>query len=223
MRDAKQNQGFNKVLNQYRFKRIKKYVRGETCLEVGCGEGQMTEQLSKLFKTVTVIDSDKQALKSVKPKKNVTVLCSTIEEAKLEMFDTIICTNFMEHVSDPAQVLEILRKYGHNKTVYIFTTPNAYSYNRTIGVELGMLANPTDLHEGDITAGHQRVYTPIQFSEELEKANFYKLLYKPIFYKPLANTDMIKLPNNLVDKMLNQDPIHSGAELFAVCIKELKI
>lgn len=219
--DKGQNIGFNAILNKYRFKQILNYIKNKSylsCLEVGCGNGQMTNKLVSMFKFVEGIDADNDALNSINLHDNLSLVGCMIEHYNTyKKFDVIICLNFLEHIKYPELALEKLRKVGHKDTIYIFGTPNAYSFNRLIGVELGMMKNPTDLHEGDEKAGHYRIYTPIQFRTELVKAGFECKTFKTIFYKPLPNSDMELLPSKLIDKYLNMEPEHSGAEIFAVC------
>ena len=51
-----------KVMRRLAIKTFKPYIHGESALELGCSDGFMTEQLSRLVKNLDVVDGSKNFL-----------------------------------------------------------------------------------------------------------------------------------------------------------------
>jgi 2-polyprenyl-3-methyl-5-hydroxy-6-metoxy-1,4-benzoquinol methylase len=215
MADKYQNKGFNKILNKVRAEKIMQEVYGETCLEIGAGEGQVTKYLLSKFKNVTVIDPNLSCFDV----EDNHVLCLENELEKLEAdskYDAIVCTNVLEHVDDPEVFLDYLTKWAHEKTQIFISVPNAQSYNRLLGVDSGFISKPEELTEQDIDAGHKRMYVPKTFREDIEKKLDIQK-FGTMIYKPFPNSIMEKLPNQVVKKCLSFSMNENGAEIYALC------
>jgi len=75
----------------------------ETCLDIGCGKGELSFMLSKRFKNVIAVDlADKMVEKAkvLHPNKNIEYICGNILEMKFEnnSFDVIITTATAHHL-----------------------------------------------------------------------------------------------------------------------------
>ena len=80
------------------FLQIKSYLKHEIrVLEVGCGLGYVTEEMSKLGK-VSVLDISESALSRVKLFCESTYLASKSDTLPTNYFDLIICANVVQHV-----------------------------------------------------------------------------------------------------------------------------
>lgn len=220
LRDKYQNTGFNKILNKVRAETVLKYVQGKKCLEVGCGEGQITKYLARKFDKVKAVDIDETLLSYVGEPKNVELMCVDIRDVEPESrYDTIVCTNVLEHVDNPIELMEVMSLWGHKNSVYIFSTPNAHSINRIIGTDIGMLTHEEQLGKHDIDAGHKRIYNIKTLHEHVEKAGFKIITSGSTVYKPLPNNIMAKLPNSIIKKCLHMPVKNYGAEIYIIAKK----
>ena len=210
--------GFNKNLNKYRYKILSKHLKGKTCLELGAGYGHITEQLRKRFSKLVTIEPDPECFNNII--EGVEKYCTTIEDFEdSRKFDTVICSNVLEHVDNVLEVLRKISTFGHDKTVYIFVVPNAISYNRLSGVDMGLLSLPNELTEQDVAAGHKRMFYPKMFREEIEVSGYEIELLETYLYKPFHNTYMSRLPSKVISHCFAMKMKDNGAEIIAVCKK----
>ena len=221
MRDKYQNKGFNKVLNHERAKKIKEHIKFTTgsCIDLGCGEGQITKYLINDFRYITAVDSDKELLSYVT--KKAERFCHDIEDFKTcESFDMIICTNTLEHVDNPQKILKNIKPLGYESSTFFFSVPNAESYNRLVGVDMGTLNKATELGVQDIEVGHKRMYTLKTFVNEIKKAGYKIKESGTMIFKPLPNSLMDKMSNQIIKKCLSLPMRNNGAEIYVVATNE---
>ncbi len=214
---SEQNSGFNKYMNNLRAKKILEYATGKICLEVGCGEGQITKHLTKVIPTVVALDKDKGQLKKVSNKKGIIKIHCLIEELKTQnKFDFIVCSNVLEHLDNTGAVLNKVRDLCHKDTILFFSVPNACSINRIVGHDCGMLSDLFDLSKCDIKAGHKRMYSVLGLRRQI--SYFFEIIKVGTFFcKPLNNEKMKYFPKEIL-KMLEELPMGDmGAEIFCVC------
>jgi len=217
MVDKYQNKGFNKTLNKARAEKILDILQdGRECLEVGAGEGQITKYLLSKFRSVSVIEPNMKDL-DVKHK-NLVRIENELEKIEAYCtFDSIICTNVLEHTLDPQVFLLALKEWGDDSSTFFISVPNARSYNRLLGVDTGFLKTPEEVSKQDVDAGHFRMYNIDTLKKEIEDAGFKILESGSMIYKPFPNEMMDKLPNQLIKKCLNFKMTGNGAELYVVC------
>lgn len=109
-----------KFYNRWTFNKFSKYLKG-TILEVGCGIGNFTKELSK-YGDVTGIDIDESLINEFKKESRLRIQLGfgDIEENKFffnnKVFDTIVCLNVLEHIEDDKRALQnifnLLKKDG---------------------------------------------------------------------------------------------------------------
>ena len=217
MRDKYQNKGFNKILNKLRAEKILNYTNGSTCLEVGCGEGQIAKYLAQRFEQVEVVDIDGSLLQYVPKSKNVLPICSSIEDFNPgKTYDMVVCTNVLEHVNNPIEVLSHMKSFGNENTIYFFSVPNALSINRIVGVDIGMLDYPEQLGPHDIEAGHKRFYNLRTLTKHITSSGFNIIERGSMVYKPLPNEIMNKLHSSVLKPCLSLPVFLYGAEIYVV-------
>lgn len=107
-------------------------VRGKRVVDVGCGGGILTETLAKAGANVVGIDQSELTLEvakqhALKSGLNIDYRIQTVEELVLleaGTFDVVTCLEMLEHVPDPAAVIDactrLLKPGGH----VIFSTIN---------------------------------------------------------------------------------------------------
>lgn len=193
--------GFNKDLDNKRFEIINQFIKGGYILEVGPGNGHMTQKLRKTH--IGIIDTTDNLEKYHNLFKRI--------------YNTILCTNVLEHVSDTQRFLERIKLLGNKKTIFIFSVPNAYSHNRQLGYHLGKIESPLFLDKQDIAVGHKKMYHIEELEQTLTKEGFIVNKSWTQIYKPFPNRIMEKLPKEIKKYCLDMKPIVNGAEIFCIC------
>jgi 2-polyprenyl-6-hydroxyphenyl methylase/3-demethylubiquinone-9 3-methyltransferase len=99
-------------INPTRFEFIKKYlnVHDKKILDVGCGGGILSETLAREGAQVTGIDAEQDAIliaqnHAVQENLQIEYICTPIETMEEAFFDAIVCMEMLEHVADPALVI----------------------------------------------------------------------------------------------------------------------
>ena len=106
---------------------IKKYHNGSVCVEIGGGDGPLTPSLESLFSIVISLDFSKTFLDRIqyKTKKTICVLGDAhflpIEDHSI---DCVICSEVLEHVSIPTQLLLEIRRILKSDGICILSIPN---------------------------------------------------------------------------------------------------
>jgi len=214
-----QNVGFNATLNTYRAKQVIKFAKGKTCLEIGCGSGQITKYLVKYFKEVSVIDMESKHINNLPKYKNIlSKQIGKFEDSHFyETYDYIVCTNIVEHIEHLDLFFKALKSVCNSRTIIFISVPNAKSYNRQLGVELGMLKDYLNLGKQDKAVGHKKMFTPSVLEFDLKLSEFKILKIGTMIYKPFPNSMMNKLPKSIINKCLNYKMKDNGAEIYVVC------
>lgn len=191
----------DKQLVRFRYKTIKKYFKGDECLEIGTAEGIMTKSLVKDFKKVTCIEPSKNLLKKINDYKNLIKINCLFENFKPnKKFSTIILDHVLEHVKSPTKFLSKIYKLLDKKGIFIVGVPNADSIHRLVAVEMGILRKKNTLNITDLNLGHRRVYTRNMLSKVLIKNNFKIKKFEGIFLKTMSNAQINDYFDN---KMIN--------------------
>ena len=182
---------FNDWLIRQRYELLKGYFRGTTCLELGPATGEGTEYLVQHFPNVVAVDGSEKVVQTLNERfagRGFTGVHSYFEDLALEQrFDTVVLAHILEHVDDPQSVLAVGRRMLAPGGVMIVDVPNGMSLHRQVGVEMGLLGSVTELHEGDLSIGHKRVYTPDTFREEIRQAGLGIQTFGGVFIKILSN------------------------------------
>lgn len=218
--------GFNGRLMYYRFLELFPYLKGAKALELGCGDGLMTEALVKYFKKVIAVDGSLKFCQEVKKRvraENLEVICSLFEDLKLkEKFDTIIMAHILEHVVNPVKILKLAKSWLEDGGVILVDVPNANSLHRQIGVKIGLLKKVDQFSDLDKKLGHRRVYTWETLKRDIGAAGLKIKKMGGVFLKPLANSQIEKWWSQ---KMINafyqlgREYPKIATEIYAVCIK----
>lgn len=183
---------FNDWLIERRYKYLEKFFTGDRCLELGIADGTGVDKLLECFKNVTVVDGSKKAIDSIRSKiksPKLNTVQSYFEEMDLgeRRFDTILMAHILEHVDDPKIVVEKAKEYLAPGGVMIIDVPNGNSLHRQLGVKMGMLKVETELNDADYSIGHQRVYTPKTFIDDIQDSGMQIDKFGGMFIKVLSN------------------------------------
>jgi 2-polyprenyl-3-methyl-5-hydroxy-6-metoxy-1,4-benzoquinol methylase len=214
---------FNDWLMRQRYQLLRANFTGTSCLELGAATGEGTAFLLDHFEQVVAVDGSRHAIDQLEkrfPTERLHAVCAYFEEFDTDQrFDTIVLAHVLEHVDRPQEVLSAARRLLAPRGVVIIDVPNAMSLHRQIGVELGLLGQVTDLNEGDLSIGHQRVYTPEAFQKEIVDAGFVIRHFGGVFLKILSNAQSEKTfdPDQLAALItVGQRYPEIAAEIYAI-------
>ena len=111
-------------------KRIGKDKRGTKILDIGCGTGELiTTPLGSLGVSTLGIDIHLPSIEHAKgktPFENVTFECTSINELAGPQFDFIICSELLEHLENPLDMLKEIKRKLKREGICIITIPNGY-------------------------------------------------------------------------------------------------
>lgn len=219
-------QGFYARLVKYCYLSFKPYFKKGSCLELGCSDGIMTNDLVNYFKRVVAVDGSTKFCEIIRNRinaNNLEVICSLFEELELnEKFDTIIMAHSMEHVKDPVLICKKAKNWLRDDGVILIDVPNANSIHRQAGVKMGLLNRVDELNELDKRLGHRRVYTWETLKKDIESAGLKIKKWGGVFLKPLTNSQIeMWWTEEMMDAFyeLGKEYPEIAAEIYVVCEK----
>lgn len=133
-------------------------LAGKTVLDVGCGGGILSESMGQKGATVTGIDLGEKALKvaqlhSLESGINVDYRLIAVEQLANQApasFDVVTCLEMLEHVPDPASVVQacaqLVKPGGHVFFSTINRNPKAYLF-AVVGAEYVLNMLPRGTHD----------------------------------------------------------------------------
>lgn len=157
-------------------------------LDVGCGGGILCEAMAKNAAIVTGIDAENEVIAVAKDhaKNNqlaIEYFCSPIEEYESKGFDVVTCMELLEHVQNPALVLQhckrLLKPNGLLFVSTISRTPKAYA-TAIIAAEyvLGLL--PKQTHD------YQKFIKPSELTSMARSVGLHLVDLRGMNYNPLT-------------------------------------
>lgn len=166
---------------------------GDSCLELGCADGAMTQILEQHFSRLVAVDGSQDYVQQTQARVSpqTRVIHSLFETLVLdEQFDVIILSHVLEHVADPVALLTLAQKWLKPGGVILVVVPNALSLHRQAAVYMGLLPHPEALNETDKRVGHRRVYRPETLHRDIEAAGLKVGRNGGIFLKILSNAQL---------------------------------
>lgn len=133
-------------------------LAGKTVLDVGCGGGILSESMAQKGAKVTGIDLGEKAIKvaqlhSLECGVNVEYKLIAVEQLAKEApasFDVVTCLEMLEHVPDPASVVQacaqLVKPGGHVFFSTINRNPKAYLF-AVLGAEYVLNMLPRGTHD----------------------------------------------------------------------------
>jgi 2-polyprenyl-6-hydroxyphenyl methylase/3-demethylubiquinone-9 3-methyltransferase len=166
-------------------------LAGKKVCDVGCGGGILAESIAKKGATVTGIDLSEKALKvadlhSLESGIKVRYELISAEELaarEAEQYDVVTCMEMLEHVPDPAAIVQACAKLvkpgGHIFFSTLNRNPKSYLF-AIIGAEyiLGLL--PRGTHD------YAKFITPAELSSFTRTAGLEVQALKGMTYNPLT-------------------------------------
>lgn len=176
----------------YSYEIFKRYLKPGRILELGPAEGLMTEHLLSFDNKLTVIEGSSVFAAELKVKfPSVQIIQSLFEDAELdEQFDFIVLGHVLEHVADPVQLLQIIKKWLVPGGKVLCAVPNAMSIHRQAAVEMGLLPTVFSQSEKDKHHGHMRIYSPETFKADFTNAGYVINQFGGYWLKPLSDSQI---------------------------------
>ncbi len=184
--------GYAPMTVKYCYRVFERHLVGDSVLEVGPAEGVMTEYLVRTGKRLTLVDGSDVFCADLRRRfPEATVVNCLAEEFQTdERFDNVILGHVLEHVLDPVQVLQHLRRFLSPEGRVFATVPNSRSLHRQAAVLMGLLPREDALNELDIHPGHRRVFHPGTFRAAFLEAG-YRIEHSGGYWiKPLSNKQL---------------------------------
>lgn len=181
--------GVNTAMIQASFQIFQRYLTDGLTLELGPGEGIMTDLLVSVCSELTVVDGAQLFLDLIKAKHpHIKVVNALFEEFEPDMrFDNIILGHVLEHVENPVEILKRAQKWLSPGGRILAAVPNSRSLHRQAAVLMGLLPFEDALNEADLHHGHRRVYNPESFRGDFLKAGLSIEVSGGYWLKPVSN------------------------------------
>lgn len=184
---------YNRYLAQFKVESCLENIRGDSLLDLACGDGLMTGMFSKKVSRVVGVDANGKILAEARNHQpEIEFHESLVEDLDLsEKFDTVTMLDLLEHVVDPIALLRKAASFLNEGGVLIIHVPNAQAINRRLAVLMGTLESCEELSPFDINvAGHRRSYSLDTLKKDIAAAGLKCERTGGIFYKILSTPQM---------------------------------
>lgn len=222
---------FDALMRRYMMDTFKDHFREGKTLELGCHKGDFTSLLVDRFADVTVVEASKDMADEVASRfgGRIDVIHGMIEEVDLKPeYDNIFLINVLEHLDDPVVALEKIKTFLSENGRLFVVVPNALAMSRVIAKQMGIVAELTDVTDGEHVHGHRRTYTAGSLFDDICFADLTTFCtVGGIFFKPLANYQFdLALEQDIVSKAYMDACYEIGgkgrddcASLYVICGK----
>ena len=133
-------------------------------MDYGCGDGSLWNGSETFIKesgvTLEGFDIDENQISPASKTGLYNVLTSNVNEVYPPGYSAMLVYGVLEHVEQDCQFLASLA----GSEMIIVTVPNANSFHRMVGMDMGMIAHLSELTPGDIEIGHKQVFSYGYFS-----------------------------------------------------------
>ena len=156
---------------------------------MGPAEGVMTEHLSRLAEKLTVVEGAETFCARLQERfPQAEIVHSLFEEYEpTGVFDFIVLGHVLEHVLDPAAILQLARQWLAPDGKILGAVPNSRSLHRQAAVIMGLLPFEEAMNEADIHHGHRRVFNPETFRQSFLNAGLQIEFFGGYWLKPVSN------------------------------------
>jgi 2-polyprenyl-6-hydroxyphenyl methylase / 3-demethylubiquinone-9 3-methyltransferase len=166
-------------------------LAGKVVADIGCGGGILAESIAKKGATVTGIDLSEKALKVAdlhSLESGVQVRYELISAEELATrepgrYDVVTCMEMLEHVPDPAAIVQacatLVKPGGHVFFSTLNRNPKSYLF-AVIGAEYILRMLPKGTHD------YEKFITPAELSQYIRNAGMNVEALKGMTYNPLT-------------------------------------
>jgi len=172
---------------------------GKSVIDVGCGGGILSESMALQGAQVTGIDLNKPLIDIAKLHQlesgtTVSYQCISVEEMAKQHpaeYDIVTCLEMLEHVPDPASIIQacsmLLKPGGHIFFSTLNRNPKSYLF-AILGAEYILKLLPKNTHD------YAKFIRPSELNKWVRQANLIPQEMKGIFYQPF--TQQFKITND---------------------------
>lgn len=154
-------------------------------LDLGCGEGHILKMLSNAYEKYGV-DISKTALRLANDKNIHIELCNLNKDFPFDIkFNFIICSEVLEHLENPSNVLENVKKHLTKDGLFLVTTPNVTHWRHRVSMLFGKFSNYDKSH---INFWDLNSFIKLLHNYGYEILNFYPTYFDPYFFSKLKRT-----------------------------------
>ena len=163
-------------------------IKNKKILDIGCGGGILSEELSKMGAKVTGIDSSKKSISIAKKhgkEKNLDIEYidgSILDISNLGKYDCIICFEMIEHIHEPEKLIEKIDSVSQKKSHLFMSTINrnlkSFIFAK-IFAEYILQVVPRGTHQ------YSKFVTPYELSIMLEQNKFNIRSIDGILFNPI--------------------------------------
>lgn len=166
-------------------------LAGKTVADIGCGGGILAESMAKKGANVTGIDLSEKALKvadlhSLESGVQVRyemISAEQLAEREPGRYDVVTCMEMLEHVPDPASIVQacatLVKPGGHVFFSTINRNPKAYLF-AVVGAEYLLRMLPKGTHD------YAKFITPAELAQFSRNAGLTLNTLKGLGYNPLT-------------------------------------
>ncbi len=166
-------------------------LAGKRVIDIGCGGGILAESMARKGADVTGIDLSDKALKvadlhSLESGAKVRyklIAAEAMAEAEPGQYDVVTCMEMLEHVPDPAAIVQacaaLVKPGGHVFLSTLNRNPKAYLF-AILGAEYVLRLLPKGTHDYD------KFITPAELSQYVRSAGLEVNSMRGMGYNPLT-------------------------------------
>jgi len=129
----------------------------ESVLDIGCRDGSTWNGARKNIEILDGVDRDYKMRIGARDLGFRAVYEDVGSVPSDSAYSLVTCFGILAHVEDDYSFLSALKRFGN----IVITVPNADSFHRYVGREIGVIEEVTDLGENEI--GYRRYYTYREF------------------------------------------------------------
>lgn len=180
---------------------MKHIPSGGSVLEMGYGDGVVTQRLINAGTQLTVLEGSSLLYEQANQKHRgqAKFVEGFFEEYEANAkFDVVIASHVLEHVDTPDSLLKRMSSWLKPGGVLIAIVPNQNSIHRQLAVIMGLQPQLDTLSPRDHIVGHKRVYSMAQLESDITRANFHVIEKKGFFLKTLPNSMMLEYKPELL-------------------------
>lgn len=187
------------ILHWYPTRITSRFGHCHKLLELGIGHGFTAAIFNAATDHHVVVEGSSIVIEQFKnnnPDLNINLQYGYFETFKTdEKFDVIIMGFVLEHVDDPAYILEYYKQFMTPDCRIFIAVPNAKSMNRRLGLELGIIDDIYSLNANDHAMGHKRQYCRETLTQEVIALGYRVVYEEGIYLKPLPLNILKTLPD----------------------------
>lgn len=173
-------------------------------LEMGFGEGTITEPLVRAGLTVEIVEGSEKLCENARQRfgEKVKVHCSYFENFNPpRKYKTVLSLHVLEHVDHPDEIASKMYEWVQPGGQVIAVVPNAESLHRQLAVMMGLQERNDSLSPRDKVVGHQRVLDLPHLTRHFENAGFRVTEVFGYFLKTVPNSMMTTWSPDLIKSL----------------------